>query len=72
MYVKPAEGLKVRDPVKKDHLPDGGREVSDLDLYWQRRLRDKDVVLADPPSANAVRKTPAPPPPAEPADGAKS
>lgn len=50
MFVKPAPGLKVRDPVKKDLLPDDGREVPDVDLYWQRRLNDGDVVLA-----NAVR-----------------
>jgi hypothetical protein len=48
MLVKPAPGLKVRDPVKKDFLPETGRTVSDTDLYWNRRLRDGDVVLATP------------------------
>lgn len=42
MFVKPAAGLRVRDPVKKDFLPDEGREVADS-LYWQRRLIDGDV-----------------------------
>lgn len=54
MYVKPAprkiEGmdLVVRDPDFKDLIPAEGRDVPDTD-YWQRRLRDGDVVLADAP-----------------------
>lgn len=40
-----APGLVVRDPVKRDTLPDAGREVPDDDLYWQRRLADDDVSL---------------------------
>lgn len=49
MYVKAAPGLKIRDADLKDLLPDEGRDVPDTD-YWQRRLRDGDVVKADPPS----------------------
>lgn len=51
MFVKPAprevEGqpLVVRDPDMLDLLPPEGREVPDSD-YWQRRLRDGDVVPA--------------------------
>ncbi|MTK12703.1 MAG: DUF2635 domain-containing protein [Clostridiaceae bacterium] len=56
MYVKPANGLKVRDPFKKDHLPTEGRVVPDLDLDWQRLLADGDVVETAPP-ANVVRET---------------
>jgi hypothetical protein len=48
MYVKPAPGLTIRDPDLLDLLPNEGREVPDTD-YWHRRVRDKDVVLADPP-----------------------
>ena len=48
MFVKPNADLKVRDPVMRDFLPAEGREVDDNDLYWHRRLRDKDVVLAAP------------------------
>ncbi len=60
MFVKPADGLSVRDPVKLDLLPPEGREVPDGDLYWQRRLDCGDCVIA-----NAVRATkPAAPKPA--------
>lgn len=45
MRVKPAPGLKVRDPETKDYLPDEGREVGDFNLYYIRRLKDGDVVL---------------------------
>jgi hypothetical protein len=64
MYVKAAprviEGmpLVVRDPDMKDLLPPEGRDVPDTD-YWQRRLRDGDVVFAQPP-APAPARAPAP------------
>ena len=45
MFVKPAEGLKVRRPEKPyELLLDEGAEVSEFDMYWHRRLRDGDVV----------------------------
>ncbi|SIT50441.1 conserved hypothetical protein [Paraburkholderia piptadeniae] len=56
MKVKPAPGLKVRDPVLKDYLPDEGREVGDFDLYYIRRLRDGDVVLVDEAASVADTK----------------
>ena len=46
MYVKPAPGLTIRDPDLFDFLPADGREVLDTD-YWNRRLRDGDVVAAE-------------------------
>ncbi|NKE43577.1 DUF2635 domain-containing protein [Roseomonas frigidaquae] len=50
MYVIPAEGLKVPDPVLRDHLPAEGREVP-RDAYWMRRLADGDVIETLPPAA---------------------
>lgn len=44
MFVKPAPGLKVRDPVTKQHLPESGTEVPE-DSYWIRRIADGDVVV---------------------------
>lgn len=59
MYVKPKDGFAIRDPDLLDLLPAGGREVPDTD-YWQRRLRDGDVVQAAPedlaPVAPSVKK----------------
>ncbi|WP_207458653.1 DUF2635 domain-containing protein [Azospirillum sp. SYSU D00513] len=49
MFVKPAAGLLVRDPVNREPLPAEGREVPD-DQFWHRRLADGDVVLAKPPA----------------------
>ena len=60
MLVKPATGLKVRDPVKKDYLPADGRTVSETDIYWNRRLRDGDVVLVKPDSEVAPAVAAAP------------
>jgi hypothetical protein len=48
MFVKPAPGLKVRDPATHVLLPDEGREVPD-NTDWARMLAQGDVVLADPP-----------------------
>jgi hypothetical protein len=47
MFVKPAPGLSVRDPDLLDLLPEEGREVPATD-YWHRRVRDGDVISADP------------------------
>jgi hypothetical protein len=58
MFVKPAAGLKIRDPFKKDHLPAEGREVPDSDLYWHRLLRDGDVVAASPAPEPATEAAP--------------
>jgi hypothetical protein len=70
MYVKAAPGMKIRDADLKDLLPDEGRDVPDTD-YWQRRLRDGDVVLAEPPAAApAEQPAPMPAPPAPKADKA--
>jgi len=45
MFIKPAQGLKIRDPELKDFLPEEGREVSDS-IHWQKLLKDGDVVLS--------------------------
>lgn len=43
MYVRPAPGIKIRDPDLLDFIPDEGREVPNTD-FWNRRLRDGDVI----------------------------
>ncbi|PXW23407.1 Protein of unknown function [Paraburkholderia caballeronis] len=66
MYVKPAPGVLLRDPVTKQLLsavpveglnvtvaPAEGLQVGDFDLYWVRRLRDGDAVRVAP-AAKAV------------------
>ena len=50
MFVLPAPGRKVRDPITKKHLPAGGKEVPES-TYWIRRIRCGDVVL---PTTNVV------------------
>ena len=52
MFVKPASGLNIRDPFKRDHLPPEGREVPDGDLYWERLLIDGDVIAGTPTAAS--------------------
>lgn len=54
MFIKPAPGLVVRDPVSRLPLPESGREVPDTDTYWYRRIADGDVVISEPPSAPAA------------------
>jgi hypothetical protein len=59
MFVKPAEGIKVRDPISKLHLPETGAEKPDS-MYWRRRLIAGDVVLveeAKPEAAPAAQAT---------------
>lgn len=62
MFVKPAPGVLLRDPVTKrllaaspmegvgkpvTVLPEEGMEVSDFDRYWLRRIRDRDAVRVE-------------------------
>ena len=65
MHIKPATGLKVRDPDLRDFLPDEGRVVPDTG-YWRRRLRDGDVLPVEF-AAPEVPATPDVPPDAPPA-----
>lgn len=51
MFVKPKEGIAVRDPDTKRLLPEEGAEVPETG-YWARRLRDGDVTRATPPKAD--------------------
>lgn len=41
--VRPAPGLKIRDPETGHYLPEAGQIVPRTP-YWLRRLRDGDVV----------------------------
>jgi Protein of unknown function (DUF2635) len=45
MCIKPKPGLIVRDPVTHRPLAVEGEDKPRFDQYWQRRLRDGDVVL---------------------------
>lgn len=55
MFVKPAPGLKVRDPRTKQHIPETGADVPDGDTYWVRRLLDGDVVQVPPAAPPAAK-----------------
>jgi hypothetical protein len=53
LYVKPAEGRAVPDPENGGELlPAAGRSVPNT-AYWQRRLKDTDVIQAEPPKEPA-------------------
>lgn len=69
VFVKPAQaGAVVPDP--DTHLPLNAEGEWKLhSLYWERRIRDVDVVIAEPPKEKpATAKAPAPPPPADKSD----
>lgn len=52
VYVIPAEGLKVRDPVTLEHIPDEGAFVPQT-TYWRRRIKCRDVAIGKAPRPNA-------------------
>ena len=56
MRVYPKAGIRVRDPVKRDLLPETGRNVPDGDPYWERRKLDGDVTT-EPPTSTGAQKT---------------
>jgi len=43
MFVRPADGLKIRDPETGNYLPETGQIVPRTP-FWLRRLKDGDVV----------------------------
>lgn len=54
LYVVPATGRLVRDPLTRDQLPSIGKRVPRTP-YWLRRLADKDVLeVPDPQEAKAA------------------
>ncbi len=66
MFVKPLDGLTVRDPRSRVPLPADGVEVPETS-FWLRRLRDKSIAIAEPAAAAAAdtAATPAQPAAAE-------
>jgi hypothetical protein len=56
MYVKTAPGIKIRDPDLMDFIPEEGREVPNTD-FWNRRLRDGDVISGAPAVAKQRNTT---------------
>ena len=55
--IYPAKGLKIplpgSDIKNREYVPEDGIDV-DPSVYWSRRLRNKDVLLA-PPSGNVPK-----------------
>lgn len=49
MFVKPKEGVLLRDPATQQPLPAEGANVPDTS-FWHRRVRDGDVTIAEPPA----------------------
>lgn len=55
MFVKPKNGLRVRDPVKGSALPENGADVPD-NTFWRRRISDGDVSVVKSADAPAKKK----------------
>lgn len=54
VYLVPAPGLLVRDPVTYVPLPpEGDHKI--LTAYWRRRLKDRDVTKGAPAAKPAPR-----------------
>lgn len=47
IFAAPAPGREVRYPYSMQLLPDGGENIPDDDLFWSRRFRDGDVIVAE-------------------------
>jgi hypothetical protein len=55
MKVIPAPGRLVRDPRSMMLLPEAGRDVPDDDPFWNRRVRDEDVIVVEDPPPDTTR-----------------
>ena len=51
IFIKPANGAKVRDPVTKQHLKAEG-ERKPRSSYWLRRIASGEVIQAAQPAAH--------------------
>ncbi len=47
MKIKARDGILLRDPVTKNHLPPEGAIVDPGNLFWARRVRDGDAVIVE-------------------------
>ncbi|WP_158367763.1 DUF2635 domain-containing protein [Candidatus Williamhamiltonella defendens] len=45
IFVKQRKSCEVRDPFKRTLLPNEGAEVLDSNLFWQPRVRNKDIIV---------------------------
>lgn len=48
VFIKPRKGLRVKDPVTMEPLPETGKKVSADLIYWKRRIKAGDVELCKP------------------------
>lgn len=55
IYVKPLEGLLVRNPKNKNPIPADGAWI-DTNSFWNRRIRDGSLIITDPPEKEAQEK----------------
>lgn len=46
VFIKPAPGLKIRDPETKIQLPEEGAQV-EKSSFWSRRIKAGDVVQVE-------------------------
>lgn len=53
IYVKPRQGLRIRQENGKP-LPEEGGQVP-LNSFWRRRLRDQDVVATQAPRKSKTK-----------------
>jgi len=63
LRLKPAKGIKVRDPDTRLHIPQDGVDIPakmddgqlvPTDKLWRRYLKDGDVVIVTPEDETAV------------------
>ncbi len=45
MFVKPRKSCEVRNLFKRILLPNEEDEIVDSNLFWQRRVRNKDIIV---------------------------
>jgi hypothetical protein len=49
MYIVPRPGLKIRDPISRQIIPETGKKVTDNLMFWHRIISDGDVTIEPSP-----------------------
>lgn len=58
-FLKPREGVLVRDPVTFNFLPEGGMLVDwtgKIGRFYRRRVKDGDCIIVEPSKPTVTKK----------------
>ncbi len=56
IVIKPVSGLQIFDPAHRNFLPESGIQITALNSYWIRRIKEGGVVVLKETSKTTTKK----------------